>query len=146
VAFIEAIEDGARNAADGGVLRSYPMVDLRIILEKMWLHQSDSTDLGFRIAAHEAFRHAANNAGPVLLEPLMEAEIITPNDYLGSVIGDLNARRGSVQKIEDQGTSRVITATVPLSKMFGYSTVVRSATQGRGTFTMKFANFEVTTT
>ena len=121
------------------------MVDLRITLEKMWLHQSDSSDLAFRIAAHEAFRHAAHEAGPVLLEPVMEAEIITPNDYLGSVIGDLNARRGSVQKIEDQGTSRVINAIVPLSKMFGYSTVVRSATQGRGTFTMKFANFEVAT-
>src|SRR5882724_11756295 len=142
-AFVEAIEDGARNAADGGVLRSYPMVDLRITLEKMWLHQSDSSDLAFRIAAHEAFRHAAHLAGPVLLEPVMEAEIITPNDYLGSVIGDLNARKGLVQKIEDQGNSRVITAIVPLSKMFGYSTVVRSATQGRGTFTMKFSTFEV---
>ena len=142
-AYIEAIENGARNAADGGVLRSYPMVDLRITLEKMWLHQSDSSDQAFRIAAHEAFRHAAHEAGPVLLEPVMEAEIITPNDYLGSVIGDLNARRGAVQKIEDQGSSRVIAAIVPLSKMFGYSTVVRSATQGRGTFTMKFSTFEV---
>jgi len=140
--FIEAVEAGARSAAEGGILRAYPMVDLNITLLNVWLHQTDSSELAFRIAAHEAFRHAAAAALPVLLEPFMEAEIITPTEYLGAVIGDLNARHGQVQKIEERSGAQVITAIVPLSKMFGYATVIRSATQGRGTFQMRFSHFD----
>lgn len=141
-AYFVAVEEGVRNAAEGGILRAFPMIDLKVTLLRAWVHQSDSNEHAFRIAAHEAFREAAHKAGPILLEPYMDAEVVAPAEYAGSVLGDLNARRGQVQRMEERSGAMVIGAFVPLSKMFGYSTVLRSVTQGRGTFTMQFSHFE----
>ncbi|NDY42495.1 elongation factor G [Dissulfurirhabdus thermomarina] len=127
---------------DGGVLRGYPMVDVEVRLEAARFEEGLSTEIAFRAAASVALREALEAAGPVLLEPVMRLEITVPESFMGEVIGDINARHGKVEEIGPRGAVQVIRATAPLSRLFGYSTELRSLTQGRGTFTMVFSHYE----
>ena len=140
--FIPAVEDGVREAMETGVLAGYPMVDLRAILLDGKYHEVDSSELAFKIAGSMAFKEAADKAQPVLLEPVMEVEVVTPQDFMGDVIGDLNSRRGKILELESRAGAQVIAARVPLASMFGYATRLRSITQGRATYTMQFALYE----
>jgi elongation factor G len=140
--FIPAVEAGVREAAETGILAGYPVVDVRATLLDGSSHEVDSSEMAFKIAASLAFKEAAQRAGPVLLEPMMKVEVITPEPYLGEVISDLNARRGRIVAMEAQGTARVVRAIVPLAEMFGYATTVRSITQGRATYTMEPSHYE----
>jgi elongation factor G len=129
--YIPAVEKGIRDALEGGVLAGYPLVDLRATLVDGSFHAVDSNEMAFRIAGSMALQAAAKRAGIKLLEPVMEVEVVTPEDYMGDVIGDLSARRGKVESMDQRGNARVVTALVPLSEMFGYATDLRSQTQGR---------------
>jgi elongation factor G len=140
--FISPIEDGIREVMDGGILAGYAMRDIRVVLLDGSYHQVDSSEVAFKIAASMAFRDACRQAGLVLLEPVMLVEVIAPVDYMGDVIGDLNARRGRIQQLEPRQGIQVITARVPMAEMFGYATDVRSATQGRGNYSMHFNCYE----
>jgi elongation factor G len=140
--FVSAVEQGVREALQNGPIRSYPVVDVHARLVNAAYHETDSSDVAFKIAASMAVREGMRNASPTLLEPTFEVKVVTPNEYLGEVIGDLNARRGRVEDIEQQSVTQVITALVPLSQMFGYVTKLRSLTQGRASYTMKFARYE----
>jgi elongation factor G len=140
--FIKPSEQGLREAMDTGVLAGYPMVDVKVQLVFGSYHDVDSSEIAFKIAASMAFKEAARRAGPVLLEPVMAVEVVTPGDYMGDVIGDLSSRRGKISGMDQRGDAQVITATVPLSEMFGYSTSLRSATQGRAVYSMQFAQYE----
>ncbi|HXF81775.1 MAG TPA: elongation factor G [bacterium] len=139
--FIPPIEAGIREAAESGVLAGYPVVDFRVRLIDGSYHEVDSSEMAFKIAGSLAFKEAMARAKPVLLEPVMKVEVVTPEAYMGDVIGDLNRRRGQVEGIEQQGTMRVIRALVPLAEMFGYATALRSATQGRATYTMEPSHY-----
>jgi elongation factor G len=127
---------------DTGVLAGYPMVDVKVQLVFGSYHDVDSSEIAFKIAASMAFKEAARKAGPVLLEPVMSVEVITPSDYMGDVIGDLSSRRGKIQGMDQRGEAQVINAMVPLSEMFGYSTSLRSMSQGRAVYSMQFAQYE----
>ena len=140
--FISPVEAGIREAAESGILAGYPMVDFRATLLDGSYHEVDSSEIAFKIAASLGFKEAVRKAQPILLEPIMRVEVITPEQYMGDVIGDLNARRGRIMAMEQQGKSRVIRALVPLAEMFGYATAVRSATQGRATHTMEPSHYE----
>jgi len=140
--FIPAVEAGVREAADRGVLAGYPVTDIRVTLFDGSYHEVDSSDMAFKIAASQAFKDGVLKGDPVLLEPIMKLEIIVPEDYMGDVIGDLNSRRGRIEKIEFVNNSRVIKALVPLAEIFGYATTLRSLTQGRGIFSMEFSHYE----
>ncbi|MDB4950069.1 MAG: translation elongation factor [Gemmatimonadetes bacterium] len=140
--FIKPSEQGLREAMDNGVLAGYPMVDVKVQLVFGSYHDVDSSEIAFKIAGGMAFKEAARRAGPVLLEPVMAVEVVTPGDYMGDVIGDLSSRRGKIQGMDQRGDAQVITALVPLSEMFGYSTSLRSATQGRAVYSMQFAQYE----
>jgi elongation factor G len=140
--FIPAVEDGVREAMESGVLAGYPMVDVRAILLDGKYHEVDSSELAFKIAGSIAFKEAADKAHPVLLEPVMEVEVVTPQEFMGDVIGDLNSRRGKILEMESRAGAQVIAARVPLANMFGYATRLRSITQGRATYTMQFAVYE----
>jgi elongation factor G len=140
--FIPAVRAGVREAAEGGVLAGYPMVDVRAILTDGSYHEVDSSEIAFKIAGSMAFKAAAEKGAPVLLEPVMKVEAVTPEQYMGDVIGDLSARRGRIMAMEQRGALRIIQAEVPLAEMFGYATVLRSNTQGRGTYTMEFSHYE----
>ncbi len=140
--FIPSVEKGVREAMETGVLAGYPMVDVKVKLVDGSYHEVDSSDMAFKIAASMAFKEAASKAKPVLLEPIMKVEVIVPEEYMGEVIGDLNSRRGKIQSIGERKNAKVIDALVPLAEMFGYATVLRSLTQGRGTFTMQFSHYE----
>ena len=140
--FIPAVEAGIREAAESGIVAGYPLVDFRATLLDGSYHEVDSSEMAFKIAASLGFKEALRKAQPVLLEPIMRVEVITPEQYMGDVIGDLNARRARIMAMEQQGTSRVIRALVPLAEMFGYATAVRSATQGRATYTMEPSHYE----
>jgi elongation factor G len=140
--FIKPIETGIREAADGGVLAGYPMIDFRATLIDGSYHEVDSSEMAFKIAGSLAFKEAANRAKPVLLEPMMKVEIVTPESYMGDVIGDLNARRGHIEGMESEGALRVIRAIVPLAEMFGYATSLRSVSQGRATYSMEPSHYE----
>ena len=140
--FIPPIEAGIREAAESGVLAGYPVVDFRARLVDGSYHEVDSSEMAFKIAGSLAFKEATAKARPVLLEPVMKVEAVTPEPYMGDVIGDLNARRGHIEGIEQQGNARVIRALVPLAEMFGYATALRSATQGRATHTMEPSHYE----
>jgi elongation factor G len=140
--FIPAVEEGVREAMETGVLAGYPMVDLRAILLDGKYHEVDSSELAFKIAGSMAFKDAADKAHPVLLEPVMEVEVVTPQEFMGDVIGDLNSRRGKILEMENRAGAQVIAARVPLASMFGYATRLRSITQGRATYTMQFAVYE----
>ncbi len=124
------------------MLAGYPVVDVRAILTDGSEHAVDSSEMAFKIAGSMAFKEAARKAKPVLLEPIMAVEVVTPEDYMGEVFGDLNARRGRVEGSEQRGNSMVIKAQVPLSDMFGYATDLRSRTQGRATYTMQFRSYQ----
>ena len=140
--FIPPVEAGVREAAAGGVLAGYPIVDVRVILTDGSFHEVDSSEMAFKIAGSMAFKAACEKGRPVLLEPVMKVEAVTPESYMGDVIGDLNARRGRISTMEQRGPLRIITAEVPLSEMFGYATALRSNTQGRATYTMEFLHYE----
>jgi len=140
--YIPAVEKGIREAMETGVLAGYPMVDLRVSLLDGSYHEVDSSEMAFKIAGSMGFKEAARKAKPVLLEPIMEVEVVTPEEYMGAVHGDLASRRGRIVSMEARGSSQVIRATVPLSTMFGYATELRSMTQGRATYTMQFARYE----
>lgn len=140
--YIPAVEKGIKEALDSGVLAGYPVVDVKATLYDGSYHEVDSSEMAFKIAGSMAFKEAAKKAKPVLLEPIMSVEVVTPEEYMGDVMGDLNARRGRIQSMEKRGNSQVIRAEVPLSEMFGYATDLRSKTQGRATYTMQFSRYE----
>jgi len=140
--FIPAVEKGVIEALESGVLAGYPVVDLKVTLFDGSYHEVDSSELAFKIAASMAFKEACKKAELVLLEPIMNVEVVTPEEYMGEVIGDLNSRRGKIQTMEKRGKVQVIRAMVPLAEMFGYATDLRSKTQGRGTYTMQFSHYD----
>jgi elongation factor G len=140
--FIPAVDQGIQQALDAGVLAGYPTVDVRATLVDGSYHEVDSSEMAFKIAGSMAFKEAARKASPVLLEPIMGVEVVTPEDYMGDVMGDLSSRRGRIEGMEARGNSQVIRSQVPLSEMFGYSTDLRSRTQGRATYTMQFNSYQ----
>ncbi len=140
--YIPAVERGVREALEGGVLAGYPMVDIRVSLKFGSYHEVDSNEMAFKIAGSMAVKEAARKADPILLEPVMGVEVVSPEEYMGDVIGDLSSRRGQVQGTELRAGAQVITAKVPLKEMFGYATDLRSATQGRATYTMQFSHYD----
>jgi elongation factor G len=140
--YIPAVEKGVREAMETGVLAGYPVVDVRVRLVDGSYHEVDSSELAFKIAASLGFKEACRRARPVLLEPVMDVEVVTPEEYMGAVVGDLNSRRGRIVAMEARGSSQVVRAFVPLAQMFGYATDLRSMTQGRATYTMQFARYE----
>ncbi|HEX5365824.1 MAG TPA: elongation factor G [Acidimicrobiales bacterium] len=142
--YIPAVDAGIQQSLDAGVLAGYPTVDVRVTLVDGKYHEVDSSEMAFKIAGSMVFKEAARKARPVLLEPIMSVEVVTPEDYMGDVIGDLNSRRGRVGGMEQRGKSQVIRAQVPLSEMFGYATDLRSRTQGRATYTMQFNSYQQT--
>jgi elongation factor G len=140
--FIPAVEKGIKEAMEGGVLAGYPVVDVRVTLFDGSYHEVDSSEMAFKIAGSMAFKEGAKKAQLVLLEPIMSVEVVTPEEYMGDVIGDINSRRGKIQSMEKRGGAQVIKAMVPLAEMFGYATDLRSKTQGRATYTMQFDHYE----
>ncbi|MBK6503643.1 MULTISPECIES: elongation factor G [Candidatus Microthrix] len=142
--YIPSVGHGVQEALTSGVLAGFPMVDVKVELTDGDYHDVDSSEMAFKIAGTMAFKEAARKAKPTLLEPIMDVEVVTPDDYMGDVIGDLNSRRGKVGKMEQRGANQVIDAQVPLSEMFGYSTDLRSKTQGRANYTMHFASYQPT--
>jgi elongation factor G len=140
--YIGAVEKGIREASENGVVAGYPVVDVKVTLFDGSYHEVDSSEMAFKIAGSMAFKAACNNAVPILLEPIMAVEVVTPEEFLGDVIGDLSSRRGRILKIEARGNTQVIASHVPLALMFGYATDLRSKTQGRATYTMQFGHYE----
>jgi elongation factor G len=140
--YVPAVEKGVKEAMEGGVLAGYPVIDVKVTLIDGSYHEVDSSEMAFKIAGSMAFKDGAKKAQIVLLEPVMNVEDVTPEEYMGDVIGDLNSRRGKIQSMEKRGKTQVIKATVPLSEMFGYATDLRSKTQGRATYTMQFSHYE----
>ena len=142
--YIPSVDAGIRDAMTTGVLAGFPMVDVHVTLDDGDYHDVDSSEMAFKIAGTMGFKEAARKASPILLEPIMAVEVVTPEDYMGDVIGDLNSRRGKVGQMEQRGNNQVVSAEVPLSEMFGYSTDLRSKTQGRATYTMQFHTYQPT--
>ena len=140
--FIKPIDQGIREALEGGILAGYPMVDVKATLYDGSYHDVDSNEMAFKIAGSMAFKEAARKASPVLLEPVMAVEVVTPEDYAGAIMGDLSSRRGRIEGMEHRAGSQVIKAIVPLAEMFGYATHMRSSTQGRAEYSMHFARYE----
>ncbi len=140
--FIRPVEIGVREAMERGVLAGYPLLGVGVVLHDGSFHEVDSSEMAFKVAGSMAFADAAKRAGPVLLEPIMEVEAVTPEDYTGDVIGDLNRRRGRVISMEPRAGFQVVSVHVPLAEMFGYATDLRSATQGRATYTMQFDHYD----
>ena len=139
--FFPAIEKGCKESVDRGIVAGFPAIDIKITLTDGSYHDVDSSAMAFELAASMAVREAGRKAKPILLEPIMKVEVVTPEDYMGAVIGDLNARRGRIVGMDSQGGVQTVTAEVPLSTMFGYSTEMRSASQGRATYTMEFGHY-----
>jgi elongation factor G len=142
--YIPAVEKGMLEAKDTGVLAGYPVVDFKFTLTDGSYHDVDSNEMAFKIASSMAFKDAMREASPVILEPVMDVEVVTPDDFMGPVMGDLQSKRGKIEGMELRGTAQIIRSKVPLSEMFGYSTNLRSMTQGRATYTMQFAHYEET--
>ncbi|MEP6645321.1 MAG: elongation factor G [Acidobacteriaceae bacterium] len=140
--FIKPIDQGIKEAMEGGILAGYEMVDVKAILYDGSYHDVDSNEMAFKIAGSMAFKEAARKASPVLLEPVMAVEVVTPEDYAGTIMGDLSSRRGRIEGMEHRAGSQVIKAIVPLAEMFGYATHMRSSTQGRAEYSMHFARYE----
>jgi elongation factor G len=140
--FIPAVEKGVEEALETGVMAGYPMVDVRVTLTDGKYHETDSSEIAFKIAGSMAFQEAAKRAKPILLEPIFKVEVVTPEDFLGDVIGDLSRRRGRIEGQDRRGNALAVTALVPLSEMFGYATDVRSMSQGRATYTMQFEKYD----
>jgi len=141
--FIPAVDKGIKEQIESGVLAGYPIVDMKATLYDGSYHDVDSSEIAFKIAAHLAIKKGVMQAEPALLEPMMQVEVVTPEDYMGDVMGDLNRRRGIVQGMEDAPAGKIVRAEVPLAEMFGYATSLRSATQGRATYSMEFAKYAV---
>lgn len=139
--FIPAVEAGVREAAENGVLAGYPMVDVSVTLYDGSYHDVDSSEMAFKIAGSIGFKNAVQQAQPVLLEPMMQVQVLVPEEYMGDVIGDINSRRGHITNMEPRNGIQVIDAVVPLGEMFGYATDLRSRTQGRGNYTMQFSHY-----
>jgi elongation factor G len=139
--YIPAVDKGIQEQVANGVIAGYPMVDVKATLYDGSYHEVDSSEMAFKVAGSMAFKNAAVKASPVLLEPLMKVEVVTPEDYMGDVMGDLNRRRGMVQGMDDSPSGKIIRAEVPLAEMFGYATDLRSQTQGRATYTMEFDHY-----
>jgi len=140
--FISSVEKGSKEATDKGILANYPMSDLRVTLYDGSFHDVDSSDFAFKIAASMAFQDAAKKAQPAILEPIMKLEVTTPENFLGDVIGDINSKRGRIEKMDERMGLRIVDSLVPLSEMFGYATNLRSFTEGRGTFSMEFHSYQ----
>jgi len=140
--YIQPTNQGIQAALDNGVLAGYPTVDVRVSLVDGQYHDVDSSEMAFKIAGQMAFKKAAEMARPVLLEPIMAVEVVTPDEYMGDVMGDLSSRRGRIEGMEARGNTQVVRSKVPLSEMFGYSTDLRSRTQGRATYTMQFHSYQ----
>jgi elongation factor G len=140
--YIPAVGKGAEEASQNGILAGFPMVDIKVAVFDGSYHDVDSSEMAFKIAGSMGFKEAAAKAGPVILEPIMAVEVVVPDDYMGDVMGDLNSRRGRIMGMDSRGGAQIINAHVPLANMFGYSTDLRSATQGRATYTMVFDHYE----
>ena len=140
--YINPTAQGLEAAMDNGVLAGYTTVDVKVQLVDGSAHDVDSSEMAFKVAGQQAFRKAAEMAKPVLMEPIMKVEVVTPEDYMGDVMGDISSRRGRIGQMEARGNTQVVNATVPLSEMFGYSTDLRSRTQGRATYTMQFEEYQ----
>jgi elongation factor G len=140
--FVKPVEQGIEEALESGVLAGYPIIDVKATLLDGSYHDVDSSEMAFKIAGSLAVREGIPRARPVLLEPVMEVEVVVPEEYMGDVIGDINARRGRVEGIETRANAQVMHTFVPLAEMFGYATDLRSKTQGRGTYTMQFSHYE----
>jgi elongation factor G len=140
--YIPAVDAGIQEALTSGVLAGYPTVDVRVTLIDGSYHEVDSSEMAFKIAGSMAVKEACKRASPVLLEPVMAVEVVTPEEYMGDVVGDLNRRRGRMEGMEQRGSDQVISAQVPLAEMFGYATDLRSRTQGRATYTMQFHSYQ----
>jgi elongation factor G len=140
--YIPSVNAGIQEAMEGGVVAGYPLVDVRARLTYGSYHEVDSSEMAFKIAGSMAFKDAAKRAKPQLLEPVFAVEVVTPEDYMGDVIGDLSSRRGRIGGVEQRGSSQVISGHVPLAEMFGYATDLRSRTQGRATYTMQFDSYQ----
>jgi elongation factor G len=140
--YIPAVNEGIKEAMETGILAGYPMVGIKVSLVDGSYHDVDSSEMAFRIAGSMAFKAAAQRAKPVLLEPVMEVEVVVPEEYMGDVIGDINSRRGKIEGMEPRGNTQVIRARVPLAEMFGYATDLRSLSQGRANYTMQFDRYE----
>jgi elongation factor G len=140
--YIPAVEKGVKEASESGILAGYPVTDIKVQLIDGSFHEVDSNEMAFRLAAIMAFKEGMQKGGPVLLEPIMKVEVVMPEEYLGEVLGQLNARRGEIQGMEVRpGNAQAARAVVPLAEMFGYATSLRSATQGRGVFSMEFDHY-----
>jgi elongation factor G len=139
--YIKPTEAGIREALEGGILAGFPMSDIKVTLYDGSYHDVDSSEMAFKVAGSLAIKEAVRKAKPVLLEPIMAVEVVVPEEYNGTVMGDLNSRRGHIEGMQSRGTTQIIKASVPLSEMFGYATDVRSRTQGRGSFTMHFGKY-----
>ncbi|MBR4115197.1 MAG: elongation factor G, partial [Bacteroidales bacterium] len=139
--YIPGVEKGLRASLESGVLAGFPCTDFKANLYDGAYHDVDSSTMAFEIAARAAFREGMAKAGPKLLEPIMKVEIVTPEEYMGDIIGDLNSRRGQVSGMDQRGNARVVDATVPLANMFGYVNTLRSMSQGRAQYTMQFAHY-----
>jgi len=139
--YVPAVEAGIKEAMETGVLAGYPLVDIKATLYDGSYHEVDSSEIAFKTAGSMALKEGANKAKPILLEPVMKLDIVTPEEFMGDVTGDLNGKRARIEKMEDRVNMKVINAKVPLSEMFGYATQIRSMTQGRGSFTMEFDHY-----
>jgi len=139
--YIPSVDQGVQEAMASGVLAGYPVVDVRVTLTDGGYHEVDSSEMAFKIAGSMVFKEAARKAQPVLLEPIFDVEVVTPEEYMGDVIGDLSSRRGRIEKMDQRGSDRIVRAQVPLAEMFGYATELRSRTQGRATYTMQFNSY-----
>jgi elongation factor G len=139
--YINSVNAGCQEQLQGGVLAGYPMVDVKVALFDGSYHDVDSSEMAFKIAGSMGFKAGALEAGPVLLEPMMKVEVVTPEDYMGDVMGDLNRRRGILQGMDDAPTGKVVRAEMPLAEMFGYATDLRSMTQGRASYSMEFCKY-----
>jgi elongation factor G len=140
--YVPAVEKGVRGALEEGVLAGYPVVDVKVTLDDGSYHDVDSSEFAFSIAGSIGFKEAVKKGGPVLMEPIMDVEVVTPEEFTGEVVGDLSSRRGKIAGIEARSGTQAIRARVPLEEMFGYATDIRSKTQGRATYTMQFAHYE----
>jgi elongation factor G len=140
--YIPSVDQGIREAMESGVIAGFPVVDVKVTLIDGSYHEVDSSEMSFKVAGSMAFKNAMQKAGPVLLEPVFSVEVVTPEEYMGDVMGDLNARRGRIEGMEPRGNAQVINARVPLSEMFGYATDLRSRTQGRAVYTMQFDSYQ----
>jgi elongation factor G len=140
--YIPSVDQGVQEAMASGVLAGYPVVDVRVTLTDGSYHEVDSSEMAFKIAGSMAFKNAARKARPALLEPIFDVEVVTPEEYMGDVIGDLSGRRGRIEEMDQRGQDRIVKAQVPLAEMFGYATELRSRTQGRATYTMQFDSYQ----